>query len=86
MAASLEKTGKTVLKCGFLNTVKYNIVKRKAILFCQTQNKRVKDKILVIWLKLGKQKVKFNNKAIQLLGIWLDSWRTFSNHIKKRVK
>lgn len=69
MAASLEKMGETVLKWGLSNAVTFDIAKTEAILFCQTQSKRVKDKISAIRLKLGEQDVRFNDKATRWLGI-----------------
>ncbi len=48
VAASLEKTGETVLRWEISNAVMYDIAKTEAILFSQTRSQRDKDKILAI--------------------------------------
>lgn len=86
VAKLLEKVAKTVLEWGTSNAVSYDTSKKEAVLFSKSDRQRLNKQLRETQITVGSEQIKFNKKATQWLGVWLDSQLKFTSHINERVR
>lgn len=82
----LEKIGKITLECGANNSITYFMSQTEIVLFSKAHYQKLAKQISETQLKFDGETVFFKKKAIQWLGVWLDSYLDFAAHINERIK
>ena len=86
LAKTLGQVATVVLDWGKSNAVTYDLAKTEAVLFSKSHRQRLNKEIAAVQIKIGPEKIKFNNEATRWLGIWLDSQLKFTAHVNEKFQ